>query len=73
MTKYYIYISWFINLLEPINIHNFSPQMVYMVLRVFNTCVLVFCVVAMVWPVWDHGSFYGFQFVDWFRYYFYAL
>jgi len=51
MTKYYIYISWFINLLEPINIHNFYPHMVYVVLRIFNTCVLVFCVVAMVWPV----------------------
>jgi len=60
MTKYYIYISWFINLLEPINNHTFSPQMVYMALRIFNICVLVFCVVAMVWPVWVHGSFYGF-------------
>jgi len=60
MTKYYTYISWLINLPEPTNIHNYCPQMVYVVLRIFDTCVLVFCVVAMVWPELGHGSFYGF-------------
>jgi len=38
----------------------FSPQMVLGVLRNLNTCVLVFCVMFVVWSVWVHGPLYGF-------------
>jgi hypothetical protein len=33
-TKYCFYISWFVNLLEPMKIHNFYPQMVLVMLRI---------------------------------------
>ena len=44
LTKYSVYISWFINLIETVKIQ-FSPQNL-------NTCVLDFCVVSVVWSVW---------------------
>jgi hypothetical protein len=53
----YIYISWFINLLEPMRIHNFCPQIV---LSILNTHVQDFCDVFMVLSVWVHGPFYLF-------------
>jgi len=34
--------------------------MVLVVLRILNTCVLDFCIVTVVWSVWDHDPFYGF-------------
>jgi hypothetical protein len=41
-------------------------------LRIFSTCVLVFCVASLVWSVWVHGSFYSFWCVVWFRFYFWS-
>jgi hypothetical protein len=38
----------------------FSPQMVLVVLRILNTCVLDFLIVSVVWLVWVHGSFLWF-------------
>jgi len=35
----------------------FSPQMVLVVLRIWNVCVLDLCVVSVVWSVRVHGSF----------------
>jgi len=31
------------------------------------------CVISVVWSVWVHGCFYDFSFVDWSRFYFWAL
>jgi hypothetical protein len=40
----------------------FSPQLVLVaMLRFWNTSVLDFCVVSVIWSVWVHGSFYGFN------------
>jgi len=35
-------------------------QFSLVVIRILNTCVLVFCVVSMFWSVWVNGSFYCF-------------
>ena len=50
----------------------FSAQIVFVVLRIFNACVLNLHV-SVVWSVWVPCSFYGFQFVDLFRFYFWAF
>jgi hypothetical protein len=38
----------------------FSPQIVLVVFRILNTCVLDFCVGTVVWSARVHGFFYGF-------------
>jgi len=39
-----------------------------LVVLILNMCVQDFCVVSMVWPVWVYVFFYGFWFVDWYRF-----
>jgi len=46
--------------LEPTKkIHIFYLQMVLVVLRILNICVLEFWVMSVVWSIWVCGSFYG--------------
>jgi len=49
----------------------FFPQMVSVVLRIFNMYVADFWVVSVVWSVWIHVFLNGF--VDWSRFYFWVL
>ena len=59
-TKYYIYISWFINF--NLNQWRFTVFFTNGVSDVknLNTCVLYFCVMSVVWSVWVHGCSYGY-------------
>ena len=51
----------------------FSAQMVFVVLRILNTFVPDICVVSVGQSVGVYGSFYGFKFLDWSRFYFEVL
>jgi len=57
LTKYYIHISWFRNLTWTHEEDSWiSLQVVLVVLRILNTCVLDFCVVSVVWSIWVNDS-----------------
>ena len=58
MTKYYTYISWYINLPECTKIHSFYTDGVHDV-KNLNTCVLVF--VLSMWS--DQSQFRAFSMV----------